>query len=154
MKKPKEFTDEFEALLIKYEVSQCISVFPMEGLTRTIAYATKKEDEVEISQTFDKLSNLVGGLNVTNTKALIELIEKTFEAYEREEVVITQVTWEKMAYDNAERVLSEEDFADLENSRILKLAAVEANEWELAATHREVELKLLSKVIDDINKFD
>lgn len=154
MKNPKEFTDEFEALLIKYEVSQCISIFPMEDLTRTIVHATNKEEEVDISQTFDKLGKLVGGLNVTNTKALIELIEKTFEAYEREEYVITQVTWEKMAYDNAERILSEEDYEQLENAQILKLAAVEANEWERAATHREAELKLLSKVIDDINKFD
>lgn len=155
MKNPKEFEAEFEALLIKHEVAQCVSIFPMEGLTRTIAYAAKKEEEIELSQTFDKLGQFAGGLNVPNTKKLIEFLERYAELVIRKgEEVISQVTWERLAYDNAERILSEEDFADLENSKILKLAAVEANEWELAAAHREAELKLLSKVIDDINKFD
>ena len=155
MKNQKEFEAEFEALLIKHEVAQCVSIFPMEGITRTLAYAAKKEEEVEISQTFDKLGQLVGGFNVTNANKLIEFLERYAElAIRKDEEVISQVTWEKMAYDNAERILSEEDYEQLENAQILKHAAVEANEWERAATHREAELKLLSKVIDDINKFD
>ena len=48
MKNPNEFVAEFEALLIKYEVAKCVSIFPMEELTRTIVHATNKEEEVEI----------------------------------------------------------------------------------------------------------
>lgn len=155
MKNPKEFEAEFEALLIKHEVTQCVSIFPMEGLTRTISYASKKEEEIELSQTFDKLGQLVGGFNLVNAQKLIEFLELYSEiAVKRNEEYNSQVTWEKMAYDNAERFLSEEDFADLENAKILKLAAVEANEWELAAQHRVEELRLLSKIMDELNKFD
>jgi hypothetical protein len=155
MKNPKEFEAEFEALLIKHEVAQCVSIFPMEGLTRTLAYAAKKEEEVEISQTFDKLGQLVGGFNVTNANKLIEFLERyTDLAIGKGEEVISQVTWEKMAYDNAERLLSEDDYERLEETITLKNAAVRANEWERAAIHREEELRLLSKVMDDINKFD
>ena len=153
MKNPNEFVAELEALLIKYEVAKCVSIFPMEDLTRTIVHATNKEEEVEISQTFDKLGKLVGGFNLANTKTLIEVLEKTYEAYiKQEEVVISQVSWENMAYHNAERLLSEEDWERLEETITLKNAAARAGEWEIAAKHREEQLRLLSKVMDILNK--
>ena len=153
MKTPNEFVAEFEALLIKYEVTKCVSIFPMEELTRTIVHATNKEEEVEISQTFDKLGKLVGGFNLANAKTLIEVLEKTYDVFSKqEEVVISQVSWENMAYHNAERLLSEEDWERLEETITLKNAAVRANELEIAAKHRKEQLRLLSKVMDILNK--
>ena len=153
MKNPNEFVAELEALLIKYEVAKCVSIFPMDGLTRTIVHAANKEEEVEISQTFDKLGKLVGGFNLANAKTLIEVLEKTYDVFSKqEEVVISQVSWEKIAYDNAERLLSTEDWERLEETITLKHAAARAGEWEIGAKHREEQLRLLSKVMDILNK--
>jgi len=154
MKNPEEFCKELEALMIKYEVDQSISIYPMEGMTRMISYSVRKEEEPEMAEIFHKFAQTIGKVDTSTIKAITDILEVLFEEQQRQEKVISQVTWEKMAYDNAERFLSEEDHADLENAMILKLAAVEANEWELAAQHRQEELRLLNKVMDLINQFD
>jgi hypothetical protein len=126
MKNEKEFCEELEALMIKYEVDQSISIFPMEGKTRICSYSIRKEEEPYISEVFIKFAETIGKIDTES---------------------ISQVTWETIAYQNAEELLSEEDYENLENAQILKNAAIQSNEWEYAARYREEELSLLSKVM-------
>jgi hypothetical protein len=154
MKDPKEFCEELEALMIKYEVDQSISIFPMEGMTRICSYSLRKEEEPKMAEVFNKFAEIIGKIDTETISAVTDILEVMFKEQESQEESISQVTWETIAKQNAEELLSEEDYEKLENAQILKLAAIEANEWERAATHREVELSILKKVMEIVELKD
>ena len=151
MKNSKEFGEELEALMVKYEIDQSISIFPMEEMTRVFSYSIRKEEETEISETFDKFAKTIGRIDTETIKAVTNIMEGLLKEQEEKEENISQVTWETIANQNAEELLSEEDYEKLEESQILKAAAVSAASWESAARHREEELRLLTKVMEIIN---
>jgi hypothetical protein len=151
MKDPKEFCEELEALMVKYEIDQSISIFPMEGMTRVFSYSVRKEEETEISETFDKFAKTIGRIDTETIKAVTIIMEGLIKEQEEKEENISQVTWETIANQNAEELLSEEDYEKLEEAQILKAAAVSVASWESAARHREEELRLLAKVMEIIN---
>ena len=147
MKNEKEFCEELEALMIKYEVDQSISIFPMEGKTRICSYSIRKEEEPYISEVFIKFAETIGKIDTESISVVTDILEDLFKEQESQEESISQVTWETIAYQNAEELLSEEDYENLENAQILKNAAIQSNEWDYAARYREEELSLLSKVM-------
>ena len=151
MKDPKEFCEELEALMIKYEIDQSISIFPMEGMTRICSYSLRKEEEPKMAEVFNKFAEIIGKIDMETIKAVTDILEGLFKEQEEKEEIVSQLTWETIAKQNAEELLSEEDYEKLENAQILKLAAIEANEWERAAKHREEELRLLSKVMEIVD---
>jgi hypothetical protein len=151
MKNPKEFGEELEALMVKYEIDQSISIFPMEGMTRVFSYSVRKEEEIEISETFDKFAKTIGRIDTETIKAVTSIMEGLLKEQEEKEENISQVTLETIANQNAEELLSEEDYEKLEEAQILKAAAVSVASWESAARHREEEIRLLNKVMDIIN---
>lgn len=154
MKNPKEFGEELEALMVKYEIDQSISIFPMEGMTRVFSYSVRKEEEVEISETFDKFAKTIGRIDLETIKAVTIIMEGLIKEQEENEENISQITWETIANQNAEELLSEEDYEKLEEAKILKASAVSTSSWESAARHREEELRLLNKVMDIINNIN
>ena len=154
MKDPKEFCEELEALMIKYEVDQSITIFPMEGMTRICSYSIRKEEEPYISEVFNKFAEIIGKIDTETVSAVTDILEVMFKEQESQEESISQVTWETIAYQNAEELLSAEDYENLENANMLKNAAVQSNEWEYAAKYREEELLILSKVMDIIELKD
>lgn len=151
MKNPKEFGEELEALMVKYEIDQSISIFPMEGMTRVFSYSVRKEEEIEISEIFDKFAKTIGRIDLETIKAVTIIMEGLIKEQEEKEENISQVTWETIANQNAEELLSEEDYEKLEEAQILKASAISTSSWESAARHREEELRLLNKVMDIIN---
>lgn len=150
----KEFATELESLMVKYEIAQSITIFPLEGMTRIMTYSVKKEEEKKMSEVFVRFSDLIGKIDTETVSTLNDFLEQTFEEYEDKEESMSQVTWETIAYQNAEELLSAEDYENLENAQILKLAAIEANEWERAAKHRESELSILKKVMEIVELKD
>lgn len=148
MKDPKEFCEELEALMIKYEVDQSISIFPMEGMTRICSYSVRKEEEPKMAEVFNKFAEIIGKIDTETVSAVTDILEVMFKEQESQEESISQVTWETIAYQNAEELLSAEDYENLENANMLKNAAVQSNEWEYAARYREEELSILKKVME------
>lgn len=151
MKDPKEFCEELEALMIKYEVDQSISIFPMEGMTRICSYSLRKEEEPKMAEVFNKFAEIIGKIDMETIKAVTTIMEGLIKEQEEKEENISQVTWETIANQNAEELLSEEDYEKLEEAQILKAAAVSVASWESAARHREEEIRLLTKVMEIIN---
>ncbi len=144
----KEFATELEALMIKYEIAQSITIFPLEGMTRIMTYSTKKEEEKSMSEVFVRFSDLIGKIDTETVSTLNDFLEQTFEEYEDKEDSISQVTWETIAYQNAEELLIETHYENLMDIQMLKNTAIQNNEWEYAAKYREEELLILSKVMD------
>jgi hypothetical protein len=151
MKNPEEFCKELEALMVKYEIDQCTSIFPMEGMTRIMSYSIRKEEEKEMAKVYDNFAKTIGKIDMETITAVTNIMEGLIKEQEMQEEVIPQVTWEKIANERAEELLSEEDFEKLTSAKELKLAAVKANEWEYAARYREEELSFLNKVMDLID---
>lgn len=155
MKDPKEFCEELEALMIKYEVDQSISIFPMEGMTRICHFSVRKEEEPKMAEVFNRFAEIIGKIDTETVSAVTDILEVMFKEQENKEESISQVvrqtptlsTWKTIANQNAEELLSAKDFEKLTSVKELKLSAVNAGEWEYAARYREEELSILKKVI-------
>ena len=124
MKNPEEFCKELEALMVKYEVDQCTSIFPMEGKTRIMSYSVRKEEEPIMAEVYNKFAKTIGRIDTETITAVTDVMEEILKEQEKREEIISQATLEKIANERAEELLSEEDFEKLTSAKELKLAAV------------------------------
>jgi len=147
MNKHEEFVKEVDELLKKHKVERFTGMIHLEERVRLLSHAPTSEEEVENTKEYTRLVNLIGSFETENVKKLNDFLEDLIIRSEEQES-ISQVTWESIAYQNAEELLSEEDYENLENAQILKNAAIQSNEWEYAAKYREEELSFLTKVME------
>jgi hypothetical protein len=137
-----KFLEELNDLLKKHNIERFTGILHLESVARILAHAPTPEEEKETLAEYFELMNFTGSLKMEAIKALNQLLKLVDERQQS-----TQVAWERVAHENAETFLSEEDYEKLEEAVILKNAAASVGHLENAAKHREEELRLLSLVV-------
>lgn len=147
MENIEKFVNELEKLIKKHRIEKCVAIIPLDEEVKLCCSAPTHEEELETSKEFTRLMNCIGSFETENIKVLNDFLEDLIVRSEQESDQISQVTWERIALENAETFLTEDEYERLENCMILKSAAMDAGNFDSASNHREEELRLLKKVI-------
>jgi hypothetical protein len=142
-----KFVEELIEVLKKYNIERFTGIIPLEDQVRLLSHAPTPEEETENTKEYKRLVSLVGSLATENIKKLNDFLEDLVSKNVEDEKQLSQVTWERIAHENSETFLTEEEYEKLEDAVILKIAAINAGNLESAAKHREEELRLLSIVM-------
>jgi hypothetical protein len=137
-----KFIEELSDLLKKHNIERFTGFLNLDNRIRLTAHAPTEEEEKETLAEYFKLMDFIGSLEKDNIKKLNEFLTSFVESEES-----SQESWERVAHENAETFLSEEDYEKLEEAVILKNAAASFGSLESVAKHREEELRLLSLVV-------
>jgi hypothetical protein len=142
-----KFVEELIEVLKKYNIERFTGIIPLEDQVRLLSHAPTPEEETENTKEYKRLVSLVGSLETENIKKLNDFLEDLVSKSVEDEKQLSQVTWERIAHENSETFLTEDEYEKLEESVVLKIAAINSGNLESAAKHREEELRLLSIVM-------
>jgi hypothetical protein len=147
-----KFVEELIEVLKKYNIERFTGIIPLEDQVRLLSHAPTLEEETENTKEYKRLVSLVGSLATENIKKLNDFLEDLVSKSVEDEKQLSQVTWERIAHENSETFLTEDEYEKLEESVVLKIAAINAGNLENAAKHREEELRLLSIVMKSMEE--
>jgi hypothetical protein len=147
-----KFIEELTELLKKHKIEKFTGMIHLEERVRLLSHAPTHEEEVEHTKEYKRLVNMIGSFETENIKKLNDFLEDLIAKSEEDEKQLSQVTWERIAHENSETFLTEDEYEKLEESVVLKIAAINAGNLENAAKHREEELRLLSIVMKSMEE--